>query len=397
MTPATIRHIEGQAFLDALYPLTNYAFHSSPPLGGKEEWSEWVRHREGVTGFAVFEEDGAPGAAACMASTAMIQNVRGRLFGMGGVWGVATHPAARHRGHCRRLMTRHLAAMHENGRPLSGLYPFRESFYERLGYVCLAQARKAQFSPLTLAPLAKASLGGQVELLLIGDGIDAYRAYLRQMQQHTHGMALIEFPDTFSAQRNRFWLAVARVGGDVAGIMLYGLQGEREGEFNLRAARFYYHTSLGRHLLLQWIARHIDQANRVELTLSPTELPETWLPDMSVTVETADLTPMGRVVDVAAIGGMHTGPGRFSAQVLDPLCPWNEGKWRFETVNGLLQVTPTQEAECALAIQGLSALVYGPYDAADLPLRGWGNPSPDTQAAMRAMFPRMVPYIHETF
>jgi hypothetical protein len=47
---------------------------------------------------------------------------------------------------------------------------------------------------------------------------------------------------------------------------------------------------------------------------------------------------MGRVVDVARIGGMETGPGGFTARVSDPLCPWNEGVWRFETVDGKLQV-----------------------------------------------------------
>ena len=397
MTRTTIRQIEGQAFLDALYPLTNYAFHSSPPLGDKEEWSEWVRHREGVTGFALFEDEGAPAAVACTASTAMTQNVRGGLYGMGGIWGVATHPASRRKGYCRRLMARQLAAMHEAKRAFSGLYPFRESFYERLGYVSLPQTCKARLAPLVLAPLAKMQFAGQVELALIGEGVETYLAYLRRMQQHTHGMARIEYPDKVSAQRNRFWLATARVDGEVVGVMLYNLKGEREGEFTLHAARFYYHTSEGRYLLLQWIARHIDQANRVELILAPTELPETWLPDMSVTVETADLAPMGRVVDVAGIGGMHTGPGRFAARISDPLCPWNEATWRFETVDGLLQVAPAQEADCELSIQGLSALVYGPYDPADLPLRGWGNPSLEMQATLRAMFPRLLPYIHEMF
>jgi predicted acetyltransferase len=261
----------------------------------------------------------------------------------------------------------------------------------------LPQTCKARFAPLVLAPLIKMQFRGEVDLSLIGDGVETYRAYLRQVQQHTHGMALIEIPDKVGAQRNRFWLATARVDGEVVGVMLYDLKGEREGEFNLHAVRFYYHTSAGRYLLLQWIARHIDQANRVELNLAPTELPETWLTDMNVAVETADLAPMGRVVDVAAIGGMRTGPGRFAAHISDSLCPWNEGNWRFETVDGLLQVAPAQEVGCELSIQGLSALVYGPYDPADLPIRGWGNPTVDVQDRMRAMFPRLLPYIHELF
>ena len=390
----TICQVHGGEMLEAMYPLTNYALHPSPPLSDKEGWKEMVRHRQGVTCFAAYEDD-AP--VACAVSTAMTQNVRGALLGMGGIWGVATHPAARRKGYCRQLMTRLLGAMHESGRPLSALYPFRESFYERLGYVTLPQIRKARFAPLTLAPLLEADLGGEVELVLIGDGYETYVDYVRQMQQRTHGMAMFDVGDKVSAQRNRAWLALARVGGEPVGLMLYDLRGEKETEFNLRAFRFYYRSSQGKYLLLQWIARHIDQANRVELWLAPFELPETWLADMNVTIETAYFTPMGRVVGVAQIGGMHSGPGCFSAHITDPLCPWNEGVWRFETVDGALQVGPAAHADCALSIQALATLVYGTHDPGDFVFRGWGAPSPQVQATMRAMFPRMLPHMHEIF
>jgi len=38
------------------------------------------------------------------------------------------------------------------------LYPFRESFYERLGYVTFPQPRTARFSPQALLPLLKVKL-----------------------------------------------------------------------------------------------------------------------------------------------------------------------------------------------------------------------------------------------
>ena len=398
MTDITIRQIKGEEMLEVKYPLGTYAFSSSPPLPDKEEWKERVRHRQGVTCLAAFEDKVA---VATVAYTAMRQNARGALLGMGGVWGVSTHPAARRKGYSRQLMMRLLEAMHSSGKALSGLYPFRESFYERLGYVTLPQIRKARFAPLTLAPLLKMDLGGEVELTLIGDGYETYVDYLRQMQQHTHGMATFDIGDRHSAQRNRFWMAVARVDGKTVGLMLYDLKGEKETEFKLRAMRFYYCSSQGRYLLLQWIARHIDQANRVELWLPPFELPETWLADMDVTVETAYFTPMGRVVDVAQIGGMHTGPGCFSTRVTDPLCPWNEGIWRFETLDGVLQVHPVTSVEgatdCTLSIQALTALIYGTHDPDDFIFRNWGNPSTQLQTTMRVMFPRMLPHMHEIF
>jgi predicted acetyltransferase len=394
MTRTTIRQLQGDEMLEAMYPLTNYAFHASPPLPDKDEWKEFVKHREGVTCLALFEGK-AP--VACVVSSAMTQNVRGALFGMGGVWAVATHPAARRKGYCRRLMARLLVSIHESGRPLSGLYPFRESFYERLGYVAFPLPRKVRFAPAVLAPLVKKDLGGEVELVLIGDGFDAYRDYLRRRRQRTHGMAMLDFGDKVSAQRNRFWLALARIEGEVAGLMLYDLKGEEETQFRFRAVRFYYDTSQARYLLLQWIARHIGQADQIELWLAPSELPEMWLADMQITTEMMHEGPMGRIVDVAQIGGMCSGPGRFTARIADPHCPWNKGVWRFETVDGALKIGTAKKADCDLSVQALAALVYGTHDSGDFAFRGWGNPPPKVQAAMRAMFPPLLPHMHEMF
>jgi predicted acetyltransferase len=424
MPNTAIRRLEGDEQLEAMYSLTSYALDPSPPLTNKEEWKEIVRPRQGVTYIALYE-DGAPASGA--AGTAMIQNVRGKLFDAHGIWGVATAPAARRNGYCRRVIAALLAAGRDDGQALSTLYPFRESFYERLGYVTFPLTRSAKFAPSGVAPLLGRDLGGRVEHLLIGDGYDAYRDYLARMRTRTHGMGFFVHGDKVGAQRNRFWVALAMVGspagrlpdartlsagrppealsaaadmvggGEPAGIMLYDLKGGEETKYLFRAMRFYYETSQARYLLLQWIARHIDQADRVELWLAPSEQPETWLADMQMKTESAIRAPMGRVLDVARIDGMTTGPGRFSARITDPLCPWNEGVWQFETTDGALRVAQGERPDCDLAIQGLTALVYGTHEPDSFAIRGWGNPSPAVQATMQAMFPRLVPHLHERF
>lgn len=394
MTDIVVRSLEGDEMLEAMYSLNSYALHASPPLTDQQEWNEIVRPRQGVTYYALFE-NGAPASGA--AATAMIQNVRGKLFDAHGVWGVATAPAARRNGYCRRAIAALLAAGRADGQAFSTLYPFRESFYERLGYVTFPLTRIAKFAPATLAPLLAHDLGGRIEQRLIGDGFDAYRDYLGRMRLHTHGMGFFVHGDRVAAARNRLWMAQAMVDGEPAGLMLYDLKGEEPTKFLFRALRFYYRTSQGRYLLLQWIARHIDQADRVELWLAPTEQPETWLADMQVKTETDIRAAMGRVLDVAAIGGMAAGPGRFTARVADPLCPWNEGVWQFASVDGVLRVAAGGHPDCDLAIQGLTALVYGTHDPGDFAIRGWGNPAPTVQTAMRNIFPTAAPYLHERF
>ena len=397
MAEYEIRQVAGEEMLAAMYPLTNYAFRSSPPLPDREEWFEMARSREGATCFAAFDGD-AP--MACAESTAMTQNVRGALLGMGGIWGVATHPAARRRGICRQLLSRLLATMRESGEVVSGLYPFRESFYERMGWVTFTQLRQAAFPPTTLAPLLKHDIDGEVEIMLIGDGLDIYREVTGRLQRATHGMACMRSATMPASRRETSWLAVARVRDEPVGVLVYDLKGEHVADFTMRVSRLCCVSSQARYLLLQWIARHIDQATRVELLLAPYERPETWLADLKPHVETTHVAPMARVVDVVGLQGLRVGPGSVTLRVSDPLCPWNEGIWRFESVFGALRVGAADAGATIdgdLTIQGLTALVYGTHDPEDFPFRGWASGPRSSLQAMGAMFPRMLPHMHEMF
>ncbi len=394
MSHITIRQVEGQEMLDILYLLDNYAFRATPPFPNREEWEGRVKMRIGPSYYALFEDGEAVAITACPSLT---QNVRGKTFKMAGFADVSTHPEARRKGYSRQLIAHTFEQLKNAGRVVSSLYPFRESFYERLGYITFPQSRKAIFETANLAPLLQKELAGEVELMLMGEGYEMYWQYAQQMQTGVHGMAMFEDPQTEAARQNRSWLALAKVSGEVAGLMGYTTKGEELMNFTLQAVRFYYRTSQGKYLLLDWLARHIDQATKAELWLPAYEQPNTWLADMRPKLEPVFVAPMGRVLDLRGIGGMATGDGHFSARISDPLCPWNEGTWHFEGGSGALAVTPAQSAECQLTIQGLSALIYGVADPEDFAPRGWGDPTPEVQGVMRAMFPPRLPYLHEYY
>ena len=350
--------------------------------------------RTGPDYYALYEDDEA---VAIAIYPRLSQNVRGKIFKMAGVAGVSSHPRTRRKGYIRQLLRDGFEVMKNEGRPLSCLYPFRESFYERLGYVTFPQARKALFNAANLKQLLKTDLGGEVEMHLIGDAYDTYRDYVLSLQPHMHGLAVFEDSQKESAQSNRSWVAVAKVAGEVVGILGYSIKGSEMMDYDFQAVRFYYHTSQGKYLLLDWIARHVDQAGNAEVWLPAYEQPNTWLSDMRPKLEPVFVSPMGRVLEVAGIGGMETGPGSFSAKISDPDCPWNNGIWKFVGDSGTLEVSPAQSADCNLAIQGLAALVYGVNDPADFAIRGWGDPSPELVAVMQAMFPPKLPYLHEYY
>jgi predicted acetyltransferase len=390
----TIRTLQGEEMLETLYTLNSYSLHSSPPLTDREEWMAIVRPRQGITCQAMFEDERP---AAVVVSAPLTQNMRGKLYPSSGIWGVSTFPSARRKGYCRQLMASLLLANREGGKSFSSLYPFRESFYERLGYVAYPLTKIAHFNTQSLTPLLKMDVGGEIRLQYIGEAYDSYREYLEQKRLTRHGMAMFDYPDRAGAGRNLFWTASVVFNEQVEGIMLYRILGEEVTKYKFVANRFYYRTIRGRTLLLNWIAQHIDQAEQVELWLAEDEYPENWLSDLQVTIETAERPAMSRVLDVDGIAGMYVGDGRFSARINAPICPWNEGIWQLEGVDGRLQVSRAKAADCELSIQGLSALINGTHEPQELALRGWGDPSPGVQVAMGDMFPRMRPYMHEMF
>lgn len=402
MTEIVTRQVSGEELLDTAYPLMDYAFGKSPAEEDKREkrlkYLQYVADRHWLVSFM----DGKPVATAN--NLPLTQNVRSKIFDMGGIAGVAVLPEARRRGLARQNVNMILQHSYETGQPFSTLYPFRESFYKRLGYVGLTPVRMVEFNPLSLTRLLKLDIDGEVENFTAEEGYGVWRDTVRKMQDTTHGMAYRTEAAAESFRDNaKIWVTVARVEREVAGIMLYKVDGFGK---ELKVPRFYYFNSAGKYLLLQWLAHHADQTNKVILAMCPADYPETWLTDLNAEAKTQNISngfspmPMGRVVDVLNIGGMHTGAGSFTATIHDEQCAWNNNTFAFLTsAEGELSVqeAPAANADCELTIQGLSALVYGVNDPADFVYRGWGNPSSDVQMVMRQMFPPQLTHLHEEF
>jgi predicted N-acetyltransferase YhbS len=231
--PVEIRSVEGEELLGTAFALRAYAFEGSP----REPDTDRLRRAVGyLAGSRVLVGFDAGRAVATATALPMTQAVRGVVLPMSGIAAVASHPAARRRGIARALVGRLLAQGAEDGQAVSCLYPFRESFYGRLGYVGLPQIRVATVNPHTLAPLLDAELGGQVELLPIAEGYSAYRELLARVQPSQHGMALREEPSAGRQREADLWVALARDdGGTVLAGMTYQIEAWR-GE--LRAGGF---------------------------------------------------------------------------------------------------------------------------------------------------------------
>lgn len=396
----TIRLVTGEELLTTSFQLTAYAFQASP----REPDLDRLRDSSAITTsrtHVLFDGDsGDEHALATCTVWDMTQNVRGALLPMGGVAGVATHPAARRRGCARRLLTHVLGDMRDQGQAVSALYPFRPSFYQRFGYVGIPQQRRVTLDPRDLAPLLRAEVPGTVRRQHMSEAAPEVRAFLERTVPGTHGMGLrAAGPDHARLGTLDCWVALATApDGEVTGILVYKIK-EYGGE--LEARWFLHRDAAARTQLLGWVARHADQVATATLPLRPSEQPETWLTDADLTVDArmapmAMPSPMVRILSVPALAGLPapTTAATVTVRVTDDLIG---GTWTFGCHAGTLEVTPGGTPDVDLTGHGLAALVYGVLDPTDLEWRGFGTVSPAASGTLRALFPRSTPFLFESF
>jgi predicted N-acetyltransferase YhbS len=382
-----------------MFPLQAYAFTPSPwPAEDEEANSRRMKFFESAVSL-VAEEDGR--ALAAVAAFRMRQNVRGRAHDMAGVASVSSHPSARRRGLVRELLNRLLRQMRDEGCAVSVLYPFRAGFYARFGFVGIPRHRTASFAPEGLDHLLRAELSGEVAWLPMSEGFDDWDGLQRRhLLAHRHGFAVFDDVRSAEFRDGKYWVAVARSGGEVVGAVRYRIN-RFGGE--LVADHLLYASPLGRALLLQFFARHVDQVSRVVVKVSTDEVPELWGTDIQVITEgkverPSDGGPMVRVLDMESLGGTAVGPGAITIEI-----PGDElvgGVWRLESAEGALSVRKESEgtpAAATLSVGGFSALLYGVLDPVEVVTRGLGEVWPEAVATLTAMFPREMPYLVADF
>jgi predicted acetyltransferase len=391
-----IRQVTAAERVQTSFPLQAYAFLPSPWADeAAASYGRRTPYFESSVAL-VAEEDGK--SLASVAALPMRQNVRGLVHDMAGVASVASDPAARRRGLVRALLTRLLGQMRDSGCAVSALYPFRPSFYAKFGFVGIPRVRTATFAPAGVSYLVGAELPGEVERLPMAEAFEEYSAFTRQLLGATHGFALFDEVRTAEFRDSvKHWVALARVDGEVVGAVTYRIE-DYGGD--LVATDLLTTGPLGRALLLQFFARHIDQVERITVTVGTDEVPELWGTDFAVVTQAKvgfprTGGPMVRILDLAALSGTPVGDGAVTVEVVDD--EFIGGVYRLESDGGALTVSKGENPAATLTAAGLSGLVYGVLDPVEVLTRGLGAVGADAIGPLRALFPKKMPYLFADF
>jgi hypothetical protein len=198
------------------------------------------------------------------------------------------------------------------------------------------------------------------------------------------------------SRHDKSWVAIARAGGEVVGAVSYRVN--RFGG-DLVAGDLLTTGPLGRALLLQFFARHVDQVARIVVTVGLDDAPELWGTDLPVTYEgrvayPTSPGPMARILDLARLAGMPVGQGAATVRVVDDLVG---GTYRLAGENGRLATGRADDAAATLTAAGLSGLVYGVLDPIDVVTRGLGTVDAGAMEPLRTLFPQTLPYLMADF
>lgn len=380
--------------------LTQYAFYPSPTdLKVQELYFDYSNDCYIV---AVYDEDRPDTPIATATSIPMTQNLRGKIFSMDGIANVATEPAYRRKHLTATMMQMILENDKKTGVVLSTLYPFKESFYARFGYITLPQVRIATLSLDALTPLLTDKSPLPFEKVDYKENFSILYDFLVENQKHMHGMCLksLEAMKLLPELRNSHLVFMYDTNKKIEGCLVYTTKGFQS---DFLISTFLYLNSHAKYNLLRFLAVHIDQFFTVKFPLHPSDHPENWLNDLRIQIANRDWVPsaMARVIDVEGLQDLPVGTGSVALKIEDTHCSWNNNIYEFTSSSGKLQITKKADADktdCVITIEGLTALVYGWYVLEDFEYRKWiKNANPDVLFKLQELFPINLPYMYDRF
>lgn len=280
--------------------------------------------------------------------------VRGQRLPLVGVGSVAVAPERRRQGIGEALLRAMFRDMRQSGRAFSVLYPFRGSYYRKLGYGTIEIAHPMAFSP---AVLPQSDEARRTRRLMLPDRAAVQELYARVAQQ---GHFALERKPEWWAQRlwthpGEWVVYEGRRRGQIEGYLYYEVDAAR-GPFHLELvlSEFVAATPEAHRGLVGHLATLADQVDQIEfaapgdsawplLLRTPQNLKPG--PEVGLLGDTGNLGAglMLRVLDVKALEAFPVAPavrGEIVLEVADEVVPQNARAWRVGARDGRLRVRP---------------------------------------------------------
>ncbi|MFI5955891.1 enhanced intracellular survival protein Eis [Cryptosporangium sp. NPDC051539] len=397
--------LEDERFIQHGAHLLRTAF-GGDPSGGEERG---VRYRRAVERDVVFAAVEGRELLGVTTIRRYRQWFAGRDLAMGGISSVAVAAHARRRGVARKLLSRATEQMHDDGQPVSTLYPSIPPAYRAFGWEVAGVFARIDLPVAVLASAGAAGPAGagprETVTLRALDREEPAEADLTAIHAlYTAAASPAVGPLTRTGPlfdpaepAALDGVVIASVGGVDAGYVSWSRQGHSEEPARLDVFDLIADRPDVRDALLtaagSW--RTSIRSARVRLAdpaVAGLGLPrggraeyEPWmlrLIDMESAVAERGFGPLGASVDL---------------EVTDPQAPWNSGAWQLSVTDGRGKLTRGGTGAVRIGSRGLAAVFTGYVGAAALRSAGLAEGDEDALARLAAMFAGPTPWMLDEF
>ncbi|MBW2061651.1 MAG: GNAT family N-acetyltransferase [Deltaproteobacteria bacterium] len=321
-------------------------------------------------------EDGR--LATSYAAWPLTMRFNGKGVSAAGVTEIGTRPVYRRRGHLRKITTAHFELLHERGeQPLAILYASQAAIYHRFGYAVVSMFNEYSIEPRYLQfALVRPGTGavreaGDDEFELFKD---LYRRFCAERTGYIHRSKITWEAGVLASPPKGGVLSrvIYEEAGEPLGYIIYAVE-----PHPVRKSTGPWQQLFVRDLV--WLTASAFQAAWNSLASmdlvrnikcrAPEDDP---LPHLLAEPRMLHSTSydglLARIVDIEKVlperGFQEEGVLTF--EILDDLCPWNQGRWKLETSAAEASITPTgEEPDLVMPISTLALLVFGQISATE--------------------------------
>ena len=324
------------------------------------------------------------------------QNVRGTVKKLSGIGNVATYPEYRNKGYVKKLMTATFDEMRLKKQSVSMLQPFKESFYQKLGYISTNREMKLKFHISGIQHyLGEIPDDWVVERKT---GIEAHEEFLSYYSKAVlkwHGIVIYdEIHQGFKEHlaQNTIYILVKHNNVTKAACCY------KKNDMKITIHDIIWTDLESRKLIFNYFARHRDQVGDFEMPIPMGTNFFSWFSDMRSQYELkmCEGPWMVRIVDVIDSFSYLkiSGNGSLIFKVTDELCNWNSGNYKLAVKDGKTQMKRSGmniPADVTCDIRGLTALLYGSLEIEEIIDRGWmETKTEDVRIKLQEWFPTLL-------
>jgi predicted acetyltransferase len=308
----------------------------------------------------------------------MTMRINGADIPLAGVTMVGTLPVYRRRGYLRKITETHFEKLYNEGeRPIAALHPSRTAIYQRYGYAVVLTRNTYNIEPRYLEFAHSQKTTGSFREADEDDmgTLDAiHQRFIADRTGYLHRTKDMWDSSVLFPPRERGLLSkvIYEEDGKPLGYVIYTTEPSREprrGLYRDLAVRELNWLSAPAYQAIWEYFKQMDLAYSISWRQVPADDPLPHLliePGMLNTASYGAM--MARIVDIerALEKRVFSTEGKLTFEIIDKLCPWNNGRWKLETsIDGCSVSRSDEDPQLVMPVSTMAMLYFGQLSATE--------------------------------